>query len=422
MRREGVVPVAPDSARLGVGPVAGTGVVIHAMSGIFAVETPEGVLLCRPRGRLRPKAAGAWRDVRDAERTDAALLTGEEQEGRADGEAEAGADLGAPSADAPGPVRRAGQSSPRGGRAARLSGGGGDGQQGAPPGNSGRGIGARRGTARWGVRNTGPEPEEWVPAVAAGDRVRYSRLPDGEGAIDEVLPRCSLLLRPPVANADHVVVVSAWVAPLFSAAFVDRVLLEAALQGCGATVVCNKADLLDPARRAEADAALRPYRAAGYAALPVSAVSGMGLAELRGVLAGRLTVLAGPSGTGKSRLLGALVPDRPRLSAEISARIGRGRHTTRSVELLPLPEGGWVADTPGFSRLDLREAEPEDLPYLYPEFRPYLDRCRYRGCSHGTEPDCAVRAAVAVAEVDAGRYARYLQLVGEMRARRRGRG
>ena len=419
----GPEPAPRDSDGLGAGEAPGTGVVVHAMSGMFAVQTPDGVLLCRPRGRLRPKAAGAWRDVRLAERTDAALLE-DEDEDEADGLAGTADPWGTPSdpwANTPDGGRRPGQSPPRGGRAGRPSGGDGDGDEVAPPGLSGRAAGERGGRPRPGARD-GTDREEAAPALLAGDRVRCSRLPDGEGAIDLVLPRTSLLLRPPVANADHVVVVSAWLAPPFSAAFVDRVLLEAGLRDCHGTVVCNKADLLLPEQRAEAEAALQPYRAAGYTALLVSASTGVGLPELRAALAGRLTVLAGPSGGGKSRLLAALVPARPRRSAELSARIGRGRHTTRSVELLPLPEGGWVADTPGFSRIDLREADPEDLPYLYPEFRPYLDRCRYRGCGHGTEPECAVRAAVEAAEVDAGRYERYLQLVAEMRARPRQRG
>lgn len=376
---------------------AGVGVVVHAMSGMFTVQTEEGTLLCRPRGRLRGRSAGAWRDVRDAERTDAALLADPEEE-----DGEEGLDWGVAEAV---PEPDGGRERRRGGRAGRV------------------GAGSER-SGRGGRGRVQPEPataEEGEPALLAGDRVRCSRLPDGEGAIDEVLPRTSVLLRPPVANADHVVVVCAWAAPPFSPAFADRVLLEAALRGCGASLVCNKADLLSAEERTAADAALAPYRAAGYTALLVSATAGEGLVELRAAMAGRLTVVAGPSGSGKSRLLAALMPARPRRSAAVSARVGRGRHTTRSVELLPLPEGGWVADTPGFSRLDLQEAEPEDLPYLYPEFRPYLDLCRYRGCGHGGEPECAVRAAVEAGAVDAGRYARYLQLVTEMRARRRGR-
>jgi ribosome biogenesis GTPase len=251
----------------------------------------------------------------------------------------------------------------------------------------------------------------------AGDRVECRRLAEGRGRIERVLERQTLLDRPPIANCDHVAVVVSWGAPPFSAPFVDRVLVSAGAQGCTGTICLNKTDLLTTSERAEAAAALAPWRSAGYGTVLASAETGEGLADLAAALRGHLTVLAGPSGAGKSRLLHRLIPERPRRSGALSARGGRGRHTTRAVELLPLSDGGWVADAPGFSRLSLEEIEPQDLAGLYPEFLEVGGRCRFRGCRHATEPDCAVRAAVDTGVLDAGRYGRYRQLLEELEAR-----
>jgi ribosome biogenesis GTPase len=360
----------------------GAGVVVQVVGGFCRVATPDGrVLLCRARGRLRGREE-AWREERDAERAEALL------------EAE-----GEPAEEELGPGRR---------RAALA----------AP-------VRPRRGRAGPGRRPEGqpaPEGEDdaGYPPVMAGDRVRFRDLGGGEGMVDEVLPRRTALVRPPVANADQVVVVVAWTAPPFSALFVDRVILEAALQGCHAVVCLNKTDLLGEAELARARRALEPWRAAGYATVLTSAVRGEGLDALRAALAGHLSVLAGPSGAGKSRLLAALFPGQEIRSGELSARLGRGRHTTRAVQLLALgpdPTAGWVADTPGFSRLELPGLAPEDLPGLYPEFRAYAAACRFRGCLHDAEPDCAVRAAVADGRLDEGRYARYRALLAEVRER-----
>lgn len=361
------------------------GVIVHALSGLFRVAMADGrMLLCHPRGKLRGKG-GAWRDNRDAER------------------AEGVRELSDPDAEqAPEPdTEDAGPDAELLGR--------GDRRRLAAAGR-GRGPGVMRATVH-------DEEEDAVPAVMAGDRVRCSDLGGGEGVIDLVLPRHSHLIRPPVANPDRVVVVVAWSGPPLSTSFVDRVVLEAALHGCDAAICLNKCDLLDADELAAARAALAPMAAAGYPLLFTSAVRGDGVDDLRALLRGQLAVLAGPSGAGKSHLLRALVPDSRERSAEISQRIGRGRHTTRAVHLLPLPGGGWLADTPGFSRLDLREAEVQDLPTLYPEFRPYQDVCRFRGCLHDTEPECAVRAAVASGRLDPDRYERYRLILTELRAR-----
>lgn len=316
--------------------------------------------MCRLRGRLLPRGPERWRDIRDLERASGSLDADPDDE-------EATPAL----PDAPTRVRG----------------------------------------SRGSVADAGPEP-------LAGDRVECRALGEGRGRIEAVLPRDRVLERPPVANCDHVLLVVSWDAPPFSPAFVDRVLIDAAAHGCAATICLNKADMLVDGVRETAETALAAWRRAGFSALVASAVAGEGLDAVSAALTGRLTVLAGPSGAGKSRLLQALVPERPRRSGELSARSRRGRHTTRAVDLLPLSGGGWVADTPGFSRLSLEGVGPEELAGLYPEFATPADACRFRGCRHASEPDCAVRAAAEAGELDAGRYARYLQLLAELESRR----
>jgi ribosome biogenesis GTPase len=376
------------------------GIVILALSGWFLVQTPRGPLLCRPRGRLRPKGS-AWRDTRDAERAEAAM---EDTEG--DGDV---ADEQEEAESGPSAAATAGTEAPAGlwGQGRR--------QQDAPGARP-----ERRGRARGGTVAAPPLlAEHEASGIFAGDRVLCRDLGDGEGSIEGVRPRRNLLTRPPVSNVDRVAAVVSWREPLFSPAFVDRLLLEADRNGCACVLCVNKIDLLAPAERAEAACALEPYRKAGYPVHLISAATGEGIEAVRSALSSSLTVVAGPSGAGKSRLLAALVPSsRPPRSAAVSRRIGRGRHTTRHVELLPLDGGGWVADTPGFSRLDLEGWDPDELEAHYPEFSPHRDACRFRGCRHDREPDCAVRAAVGAGAVDPGRYTRYLDLLQELRRAR----
>ncbi len=389
----------------GTVPDAGTleGTVVQALSGWFVVETAGGRLLCRPRGRFRARD-GDWRDLRDAERAEAAMDAAEE--GGALAEGPEGATPAAAGEDS----LAVGEVPPPSDRPRRSQ---------AVSGPSGRQRAGRSaltdGPATRGRPSVEAGAEKEVEGVLAGDRVLCRDVGDGEGAIEAVASRRSALARPPVANVDLVAVVVAWREPLFSAAFVDRLLLEAGVQGCAAVLCVNKADRLEPADRDLVADAVAPYARAGYPVCLVSAVTGEGVPALRAELTGHLTVAAGPSGAGKSRLLGALVPERPPRSGEVSRRAGRGRHTTRHVELLALPGGGWVADTPGFSRLEVDEMEPEELAGYYPEFAACGERCRFRGCLHDREPDCGVRAAVAAGVIDAGRHERYLGLLGELR-------
>ncbi|MBX6351022.1 MAG: ribosome small subunit-dependent GTPase A [Clostridia bacterium] len=258
--------------------------------------------------------------------------------------------------------------------------------------------------------------------VKVGDRVAFRPLPRGEGAIEAVLPRRNELARPPVANVERVVVVMAWREPDFQPELLDRILVQAHAAGIRAVVVVTKLDLArDALDRAAAEAARAVYEGAGYEAHLVSAMTGEGLAPLAARLREPgVQVLAGPSGSGKSFLLSRVEPGLSLRSGEVSRRTGRGRHTTVHARLLPIG-AGWVADTPGFSRVALPAMASGELGAAFPELAVRAAGCRFRDCLHRKEPGCAVREAVARGEVDRGRYERYVQFLAELEARRRWR-
>lgn len=263
-----------------------------------------------------------------------------------------------------------------------------------------------------------PGGEEPAATLMTGDRVRVTRLADGQGVIEEVLPRHTCLIRPPIANVDQVLVVFTLREPPLNLGLVDRILVLAAHEGLAAALVINKADLVPQGERSLLEEVAGLYRATGYPVSVVSALQGQGLEAVKPLLDGRVTVLAGPSGAGKSCLMNALSPGLELLTGELSAGLGRGRHTTRHIQLLPLA-GGWVADAPGFSRLDLAAMAPESLAGYFPEFSPFEGQCRFRGCSHVTEPDCAVRQAVEAGRLARRRYERYASFLVEVRDRHR---
>ncbi|HLT58790.1 MAG TPA: ribosome small subunit-dependent GTPase A [Limnochordales bacterium] len=250
-----------------------------------------------------------------------------------------------------------------------------------------------------------------VGTLLAGDRVEVRLQPDDSGVIEAVAPRRTQLRRPPVANVDQVVAVMALAEPEPNLLLLDRLLAVAAAAGMDPLVCWTKADLRP---LAVAERYRRLYQQAGYPVVVASTVTGQGLDQLRTLLRGRISTLAGPSGAGKSSLLNALHPSFQLETGAVSRKLGRGRHTTRVVELLPLPGGGLVADTPGFSQLDVRGIPKEELGRLFPEIARILGRCRFPGCLHRAEPDCAVRAAVETEEMDPGRYRHYLLLLDEI--------
>lgn len=258
-----------------------------------------------------------------------------------------------------------------------------------------------------------------------GDRVRFTATTDGEGTVDEVFPRTSELIRPPVANADTVLLAASVAKPDLSLMLMDRFLVHAEHAGLHALIVLTKADLLeDPEEGGDLNAALlreteAVYRPAGYPVMACSVRKGTGLDEVKRALAGKLAVIAGQSGVGKSSLLNGIIPGASLLTGEVSDRLGRGRHTTRHVELIAHPEGGFIADTPGFSQLDFSGIEAEELSACFPEMARLAGACKFRGCLHRSEPDCAVMEAAADGRIAESRYRHYLQFLEEIQTTKR---
>lgn len=245
-----------------------------------------------------------------------------------------------------------------------------------------------------------------------GDWVQIRETEPGTGMVWEVEPRKNAFARPAVANIDQLVVVASEAVPVTDPFLIDRVAAIAALKGCGVLVCINKCDLASGERLASI------YRQAGFSTLCVSAETGEGLRELRDRISGKLSAFTGNSGVGKSSILNAIEPDFSLQVGTVSEKLGRGRHTTRHVELHRLTCGAEVIDTPGFSSFDAQELDlelKERLPETFLEFRPYLDRCRFVGCSHTKEKGCAVLQAVRAGEIPPSRHDSYVRLYQELK-------
>lgn len=239
-----------------------------------------------------------------------------------------------------------------------------------------------------------------------GDFVRITRQGD-KGVLEALLPRKNAFIRPAVANIDQLVVLASCAIPVTEPFLIDRVLAIAQLQNVPALVVVNKDDLAPAQPLAEI------YRRAGVPVLVTSAETGEGIEALREALAGKLSCLTGNSGVGKSSLLNRACPQLQLPVGEVSEKLGRGRHTTRHIELYSLGSNTFVADTPGFSAFDTERMElvhKEQLQYAFPEFAPYLGHCQFPDCAHRKEPGCAVRKALAEGEIGQTRYDNYERL------------
>lgn len=248
-----------------------------------------------------------------------------------------------------------------------------------------------------------------------GDRVVFGTTASGEGTVLEVLPRTHELTRPPVANTDTAVLVFSVAQPELNLHLLDKMLVHVERAGMDAVLCFSKIDLVDDPPRET----MRIYEQIGYPVVATSVRTGEGIAELADRLSGRTAIMAGQSGTGKSSLLNALVPGLKQATGEISDKLGRGRHTTRHVELIELPGGGMVADAPGFSQLDVTQLEADQLADGFREFRALSAECRFRGCLHRREPGCRVREAVQDGRVAAVRYEHYIQFLEDILERKR---
>ena len=245
-----------------------------------------------------------------------------------------------------------------------------------------------------------------------GDRVEVRELGNGEGFVEAILPRKNAFTRPAVANIDQLVVIASGAIPKTDPFLIDRVAAIAALKGCEVIILLNKCDL------DSADSLYQIYRAAGFQTLRVSAQTGEGLEELIPLISGKLSAFTGNSGVGKSSILNALDPEFHLQVGEVSDALGRGRHTTRHVELFRLSCGAEIVDSPGFSSFETDELNLElkhRLPETFREFQPYLEHCRFVGCSHTKEKGCAVLEAVRRGEIQKSRHASYLRLYEELK-------
>lgn len=239
-----------------------------------------------------------------------------------------------------------------------------------------------------------------------GDQVEIS-VDRGKGMVEKILPRKNAFVRPAVANVDILVVFAANVNPVTEPFLIDRVAAIAGDQGVEVCVCVNKCDL-DPGLNLA-----NIYRSAGFTVIQTSAETGEGVEQLRSLLQGKLAAFTGNSGVGKSSVLNRLSPELALATGEVSEKLGRGRHTTRHVELYQLDEDTYVADTPGFSSFDTDQMEvilKENLQYSFPDFEPYLGECQFRDCTHRKEPGCAVRAALDEGKIQPTRYDSYLRL------------
>ena len=239
-----------------------------------------------------------------------------------------------------------------------------------------------------------------------GDLVEIS-VEKGKGMVEKILPRKNHFVRPAVANVDALVVFAANVNPVTEPFLIDRVAAIAGDQEVPVVLCINKCDL-DPAVDLE-----RIYKNAGFTVIMTSAETGEGVEALRTAIAGKLVAFTGNSGVGKSSILNRLAPELGLATGEVSEKLGRGRHTTRHVELYKLGEDTYVADTPGFSSFDTDQMDvilKENLQYAFPDFGKYIGECQFRDCSHRKEPGCAVTAAVGEGRIEKSRYESYLKL------------
>ena len=236
------------------------------------------------------------------------------------------------------------------------------------------------------------------------------------GNIVEILPRKNQLIRPAAANIDQALVIFAIVKPDPNYNLLDRILINMEQQKLPCIICFNKKDIASEEEKSELVAA---YGGCGYEILFVSGKQNDGIEEIKSRLQGKTTVVAGPSGVGKSTIINAICPQAQMETGEISRKIERGKHTTRHAELFALSEDTYICDTPGFTSLSLFDMEKEDLQGFYPEFAEYEKNCRFGGCSHISEPVCGVKDALNEGRISRVRYENYVMLYEELKGRKK---
>lgn len=253
--------------------------------------------------------------------------------------------------------------------------------------------------------------EKLSPLV--GDRVAFTPLSDGQGALDRILPRKNEFYRPAVANIDQLVIIASEAIPVTDPFLIDRVAAIAEGRDCDCIICINKCDL------ASGNELAAIYQAAGFRTIQVSAETGKGIETLREAITGKVSAFTGNSGVGKSSILNALEPGVVIATGEVSEKLGRGRHTTRHVELFRLSFGAVVADTPGFSSFDVERMElmrKEELQHCFREFSPFLGECQFQDCAHIKEKGCAVLEAVKAGKIPKSRHQSYVRLYEQAKA------
>lgn len=254
------------------------------------------------------------------------------------------------------------------------------------------------------------------PLVGDNVEIEVLDIQEKEGSVTAILPRRNSLIRPAVANVDQAFVIFAMENPKPNFMLLDRFLIMMEKQDIPAVVCFNKKDLADSS---ELEFLYETYTGCGYRVILSSTFQGDGLDEIRQVLKGKTTVVAGPSGVGKSSITNALQENVKMETGEISKKLKRGKHTTRHSQVIPVGEYTYLMDTPGFSSLYLTDMEEQELKDYFPEFRKYEGQCRFQGCRHIHEPGCAVKEALENHKISSLRYEDYLGLYEELKEKRR---
>ena len=246
----------------------------------------------------------------------------------------------------------------------------------------------------------------------AGDNVRITVNSEGYCSLDEILERKNFLIRPPVANIDKLFVLASTCDPVPSTLVIDKMTAIAQDKGIECVIVFTKEDLKSD------DGLADIYRKSGFETYTVSSANGTGLDEIRNAINGNICVFSGNSGVGKSTLLNALIPELALETGEISEKLGRGRHTTRQVELFKV-SGGYIADTPGFAAIDMMDTKlmirKENLPFCFKEFLPYLGSCKFSTCTHVADKGCKICEAIENGEVMKSRHESYVTIYNEVK-------